>query len=169
MKQILKNKIKQSIYFLILLFFMLGCSSSIQQHPDVSQHPTAKEIVELVDDAAALVEENGTAAFDDFRELDSKWRYDDVYIYVFNMDNVNLFHPIENLDGADFATIPDEKTYEIVKNLTEVVKENESGWISYLWIAPNDTEETLKYSYAKAVIINGEAAFIGSGFHPKNY
>ena len=171
MKQILKNKIKQSSYFLILLFFMLSCSKKnyIQKHPEVSQHPTAKEVVELIDDAVDLLEEKGTAAFDDFREPDSKWRYDDIYLYIFTLEGVNLFHPREDLHGINFINIPDEQKSEIVKSIIEVVKTNKEGWVAFLWVAPNDTKESIKYGYAKEVIVDGKLSFIGAGFHPKNY
>ena len=149
---------------------MLSCSKySSQMHPDVSQHHTAKEIIELVDDAATLVEEKGIAAFDDFREQDSKWRYDNIYLYVFDSDGLNLFHPREDLEGNNLMHLKDEENFELVKGLIEIGKTNKEGWVSFMWVAPNDTETSRKLAYIKEAQLDGEIIFIGAGFHPKDH
>lgn len=52
--------------------------------------PTAPEaaarIEAMVNRAAALVEAEGAAAFAAFRERGSPWRFEDVYLFVFDLD-----------------------------------------------------------------------------------
>ena len=42
-----------------------------------------------------------------------------------------------------------------------------SGWVDYMFPKPGQTQPFLKWSYVKAVKINGTTGLIGAGFYPE--
>jgi signal transduction histidine kinase len=49
----------------------------------------------------------------------------------------------------------------------QMAQSNGSGWVDYMWPKPGKTKPSQKWSYVKAVQVDGTPAFIGAGFYPK--
>ena len=64
-----------------------------------------KRLVSFVEDAAALIEQKGEFAFQDFNVPGSKWLTDDYYIFVYTPDGTNVFHPVETSSSDVFSSI----------------------------------------------------------------
>ena len=42
------------------------------------------------------------------------------------------------------------------------------GWLGYMWPKADQTQPLQKWSYVKAVTIDGTAAYVGAGFYQDN-
>ena len=62
-----------------------------QQGPPQSEK--AKQVEALVTKAAALIDNKGKAAFEDFRKKDSEWFHTDTYLFVYDMNANVLLNP----------------------------------------------------------------------------
>ncbi|HTU52980.1 MAG TPA: cache domain-containing protein [Acetobacteraceae bacterium] len=127
----------------------------------------AKQIVTLVDKAAALIDSEGRAAFAEFRNADSEWMKGDTYLFVNDLNGKTLFHgSLPELEGTNVLGLKDSNGKLFIVEMVKVAKSKGSGWVDYLWPKPGHGQASEKWSYVKAVTIDGTAAMVGSGFYP---
>ena len=158
---------RKTLYSGILLFvgvtILLSPRISLSLEP---QSEEAKQTMALVDQAASLLQSKGTEAFTEFRKKDSKWLKDDTYIFVFNMNGIELFHPIEpELEGKNIVDLKDVNGKAYVQETIETAKTQGSGWIDYMLPKPGESEPSKKSSYFKKVKVGEETFIVGSGFY----
>lgn len=131
------------------------------------EHPEARELVALVDDAAALVTENGPeAACRTFHEEGSRWFHDETYVFILDMEGQALCHPAKpSLEGRGLIDLRDPHGRPIVRNFIRDLEDSESGWEHYLWPRPGGgTNFFWKTSYVRrAVGPRGVSYVVGSG------
>ena len=76
------------LFGVVYLFSFTGFSA------EPPQSEVAKQIVALVDRAAALIESKGKDAFPEFKKKDSKWYKGKTYVFVDDMNGTALVnHP----------------------------------------------------------------------------
>jgi signal transduction histidine kinase len=129
-----------------------------------------KRLVSFVEDAAALIEQKGELAFQDFNVPGSKWLADDYYVFVYTPDGTNVFHPVETqLIGRDLRNLRDMNGKPVIQMITDVAKKPDrdaSGWIFYLWEFKTQLTPLWKSSYVrKAVTPGGKTYLVGSGLY----
>jgi hypothetical protein len=129
-----------------------------------------KQLVRLVEDAAALIERRGTGAFHDFSLKGSKWLYDERYIFVYDDRGLVAFHPIEpELIGQDLSHFEDIQGRPVIARMMEIARRPEpdaSGWVFYLWEGTWHTRPQWKGSYVrKAIAPDGTVFLVGSGLY----
>ena len=158
---------RKTLYSGILLFvgviILLSprISSSLEPQSD-----EAKQTMALVDQAASLLQSKGTEAFTEFRKKDSKWLKDDTYIFVFKMNGIELFHPIEpELEGTNIIYLKDVNGKAYVQETIETAKTQGSGWIDYMLPKPGESKPSKKSSYFKKVKVGEETFIVGSGLY----
>jgi hypothetical protein len=77
---------------LALTMFVAAASPVFsQQGPPPSERE--KQVEVLVTKAAALIDNKGKAAFEDFRKKDSEWFHTDTYLFVYDMNANVLLNP----------------------------------------------------------------------------
>src|ERR1700730_1178986 len=85
-----------------------------------------KQLVALVEDAAALIELKGEAAFQEFGVPGTKWFYDDYYLFVYTPDGTNVFHPVApQLVGKNLIGLRDMNGKAVIRMIAEVGKKPE--------------------------------------------
>ena len=153
---------------LFILAASFGFSSSaFSQQPPPKSHK-AKHIVALVEKAASQIESKGKAVFPEFRKSGSKWRSGTTYLFVGDMNGVSLFNAgFPKLEGTNVLDLKDSNGKLINQALIQMAQSNGSGWVDYMWPKPGQTKPTQKWSYVKAVKVDGTPAYIGAGFYPK--
>jgi len=57
-------------------------------------------------------------------------------------------------------------THSAPRAFIEKVKASGSGWVDYMWPKPGETQPSRKWSYVKAVSVDGAPALVGAGFYP---
>ena len=151
---------------------LLGISSvafSQQSPPDSAK---AKQIVVLVQKAAALIDSlcplACRSAFSEFRKSGSEWRTGDTYLFLADMKGIALFNAgFPELEGTDLSGLKDANGKLINMELMKVVQSKGAGWVDYMWPKPGQTQPSQKWSYVKAVVVDGAPAYIGAGFYPE--
>lgn len=150
---------------------ILGCGVYLAGAPKVAttaKKMTASELIQLVHDAAALLEEKGENAFPEFRQKGSKWLHDDIYFYVWSMDGIRVFHAEKpEGEGHDVTGMTDVLGKPFGKMFLETAASPAGeGWIHAMWPEPYNIFPTWKSCYVKQVTFpSGIQYLVGSGVY----
>ena len=147
------------------LFGVIPAASS-QEAPPPSVEANHAEA--LVNNAAALIDSKGKAAFTEFGKPGSKWRNRDTYVFVADLKGTTLFHgAFPALQGDNRRSVKDSNGKLFVVEFENVVQSHGSGWVDYTFPKPGQSKPSQKWSYVKAVIIDGIPRYVGTGFYPQ--
>ncbi|HEX5625683.1 MAG TPA: cache domain-containing protein, partial [Saprospiraceae bacterium] len=128
-----------------------------------------RELVLLVQEAAALIRQKGVAAFNEFRESGSHWRQDERYIFVLDPDGTMLVHPDAEMEFKNQMQLKDIQGKFIIRGLLDAAMaiENKShGWYHYQWPVPGGLLPRWKSSYVERVATaDGKNYVVGSGMY----
>jgi len=149
------------IFGVVCLFSLPGFSA------EFSQSKEAKQIVALVDRAAALIESKGTDAFPEFRKKDSKWYKGKNYVFVNGVNGTALVNPPKpEIEGKNLIDMKDARGKAFMREFMETAKTKGSGWVDYWWPKPGEDKPSKKMSYIKkAKMPNGEMVIVGAGIY----
>ncbi len=146
------------------VMLMAGCANS--QQPPRSEE--AKRIEVMVDKAAALVERQGKAAFSEFRKRDGEWWFGNTYLFAYDQDlNVLLNPAFPQREGTNPRGEKDANGMAFHDEFLRVARAQGAGWVDYMFPKPGETQPSRKWSYVKAVNIDGTLGIIGAGFYPE--
>jgi methyl-accepting chemotaxis protein len=150
-----------------IAFLVVASSTFAQEAPPASDK--AKEIVALVEKAAALVNAKGSAAFSEFKKNGSEWRHDDLYLFGNDMKGVQILNAgFPEREGTDQSKFKDADGKLLYPEFMKVVQSSTgSGWVTYRFPKPGETQPSKKWSYLKAVHVDGKPGLIGAGFYPE--
>jgi cytochrome c len=139
--------------------------AGLAQGPSSEQ---AKRIEAMVNNAAALAESRGKAAFSEFRKPDSEWWFGSTYLFAYDQNlNVLLNPAFPKREGTNPRGQKDANGKAFHDEFLMVVQTKGSGWVDYMFPKPGQTQLSQKWSYVKAVNIDGTPAIIGAGFYPE--
>jgi cytochrome c len=143
----------------ICLFFSPAFSA------DPALPKEAKQIVALVEKAAALTESKGKAAFPEFQEKGSEWLKGETYIFIADMNGTILMHPANpEHETKSILDMKDANGKTFMREFVETAKTKGSGWVEYMWPKPGEKKPSKKLSYIKrAKMPNGETVLVGAG------
>jgi signal transduction histidine kinase len=150
--------------------FFLGRSSTVRHLPLPYLYEDTRQLVDLVESAARLLEQQGTGAFRAFDVRGSRWLNDTYYLFIYNAEGVCLFHPATpELVGKSLIKFRDMNGKPVVQWIRELGQRpepNASRWIFYLWEPRSDLTPTWKAAYVrKAVGPDGRVYLVGCGVH----
>lgn len=155
--------------FTALPLFKSGMKSPVADL-HIYDYRDTRLLVSLTGRAAALIEEKGEKAFESFRKHPKRWSLDgNSYIYVYDMDGVNLFHGgYPELKGKDLSELTDlhgkKPVNIIIDQLDNHGNINPHCWIHYLWVPPDAFNPVWKSSCNfKTTMPGGRKVFVGSG------
>lgn len=114
---------------------------------------TAEEAKALVDKAVALIEENGQEkAFQAFNDTKGAFVSKDLYIFVVDMSGTILAHGAKaDLIGKNLMELKDPDGKLIIKDMIEMSKTNDEGWVDYKWENPATKSIGNKSTYFRKV------------------
>jgi cytochrome c len=140
--------------------------------PAFSQQPAptsekAKQIEALVDKAATVIESKGKAAFPEFRKSGGEWMFGETYLFVYDTNlNVLLVAAFPQNEGKNQTGKTDSNAKLYHDEFVKVVQSRGSGWVDYMFPKPGQTQPSQKWSYVKAVMVDGVPGLVGAGFYP---
>lgn len=110
---------------------------------------TSLEVMHMVKVAIKLIEDDGEeAALPKIRDKNGPFVWKDSYVYVMHMDGMMVVHPFQpELEGINQIGLKDVKGKAFFAEMYDIVKENESGWIDYLWVKPNRLSPSIKVTF----------------------
>ena len=156
----------RGIFSAIALAVMLAPALAGEAPPSTKQ---AEAVEALVTRAAALIEKEGqAAAFTQFRNKDSEWLHGDTYWYAYDLKgNVLLNAAFPQREGTNIAGQKDTKGKPFQDEILRIAATEGSGWVSYMFPKPGQTEPSMKWAYVKRVTLSGTPGLIASGFYPE--
>lgn len=158
--------LKAIIFLTALVPIAMATPAFSQSSPPPSAK--AKQIEAMVDKAAALVDKEGKAAFDDFRKPNSEWRFGNTYLFAYDTKlNVLLNAAFPKREGRNMHGKKDANGKMMHDEFLKVVQTKGSGWVDYMFPKPGHTKPSRKWSYVKAMTVDGTPGLIGAGFYPQ--
>ena len=147
----------------VLAGLMMASPARSQEAPPPSDQ--ARRIEDLVNRAAALVDQRGRAAFDEFRKRDSQWWFGNTYLFAYD-DRLNvLLNPaFPRREGTNPGGEKDANGKMFHDAFLAKVRASGSGWVDYMFPKPGQTQPSHKWSYVKAFKADGMTGLIGAGF-----
>ena len=128
----------------------------------------AKQIVAMVEKAATLIDSKGKSIFPEFRKTGSEWRTGDTYLFVHDLKGVTLFNAgFPEREGTNTSNSKDSNGKLFLAEFAKVVQSKGSGWVDYMFPKPGQSKPSQKWSYVKAVNIDGTPGLVGAGFYPQ--
>jgi hypothetical protein len=129
--------------------------------------PTPPEaVVAKVNEACALLEKEGTAAFPKFSGKGGAFLYEGTYVWVHRLEDAEmLMHPIKyKMVGNKLIGLKDAKGKRFFVTMNDLVREKGEGWVEYFWPKPGTTESVRKISFVKKCKLpDGVEVVVGSG------
>src|SRR5436190_4269055 len=127
-----------------------------------------RDLVSLVEDAAALIEAKGDEAFKTFAQRDSRWLNADYYLFAYTLEGITVFHPVRpDLVGQNVMDLKDMNGKQIIRQITNIGRRpasDASGWVFYLWEDQTQLMPTWKAAYVRKVITRDHKIYVvGSG------
>ena len=122
-------------------------------------------IVEQVDDAVALIEKEGAAAYDTLRDDASGFLFYSAYVFVVDSSGVLLVNKAfpEN-EGRNLIDMEDIDGRQFVREML-AVPEDSAKWIHYKWPKPGDTRPSAKSSYVRRLKLGDDLLVVGAGVY----
>lgn len=151
-----------------LAIVMMTAPNQASAHENPPASAQARRIEAMVDKAAALVDARGRAAFAEFRKHGSEWWSGNTYLFAYDDDlNVLLNPAFPKREGMNMHGKTDANGKPMHDEFLRVVRAHGSGWVDYMFPKPGQTRPSRKWSYVKAITIDGKPGLIGAGFYPK--
>lgn len=155
---------------LVVLGAFTSNAQTVAVHSDQPyEQQETRALVALVNEAAALVQAKGEAAFADFRVSGSRWRQGETYIFVLDRDGNMLVHPDPAMEGKNQMDLKDINGRPIIQGLIAAVTTlpgKTEGWYHYEFPVPGGLLPRWKSSYVKLVVApSGKHYVVGSGMY----
>jgi signal transduction histidine kinase len=158
--------LKQTLIASALALMATVGHAGAQEAPPAS--PQAEKIQALVDKAAALVDKQGKAALAEFRKRDSEWWSGNTYLFAYDMKlNVMLNPAFPQREGTNAHGEKDANGVFFHDDFVKVVRAKGAGWVAYMFPKPGQTQASKKWSYVRAINVDGTPGLIGAGFYPE--
>jgi len=144
----------------------LAAESIAYCNSTASDHPTpAAVIVEKVNEACALLEKEGRAAFPKFQGKGSPFLFEGTYIVVQSTDGVVIMHPVlPKMVGTNSIAGKDKNGKRFAGIMNDVAQSEGSGWVDYYWPKPGTKEIGHKITFVKkCTMSDGTEVIVLSG------
>jgi hypothetical protein len=150
-----------------LLLTLAACSGS-GDGPDLSvyKYNDTRQLVRFVNAAAQKLQREGIAGLAEYKKPGA---HQDYYLYVYDLDGVNIFHAgMPELENRNLREIRDKDGKRALDLVFEAVNnpENPHGWVHYTWWEPGKFYPVPKSScHFRVSLPNGEEVIIGGGIN----
>jgi len=143
----------------------LTLTNSVRAQDAPPPSEQAKQIEDLVNRAAVLVDQRGRAAFDQFRKPDSEWWHGKTYLFAYDEHlNVLLNPAFPKREGTNPHGEKDANGKMFHDEFLKVVQTKGSGWVDYMFPKSGETQPSHKWSYVKGFKHEDLTGVIGAGF-----
>lgn len=114
---------------------------------------TPTEVMAKVKEAVKLIQDEGEeAALQKIRDPNGPFVWKDSYVFVLHTNGMLVAHPFwKDHEGTNVLEMKDPKGKAVFAEIIETVKDNDSGWVDYLWHKPNKRAPSHKVSFLMKV------------------
>jgi signal transduction histidine kinase len=163
---------RRTILGLVCFSALTFCLALVQAHAGLPEYKSqaTKDLVALVDAAAALTAKEGGKAFAQLRQKDSRWYKGDSYVFITAPDGTEIVNPaFPELEGKNLYELKDAFGKPYVKQFIKRAMDPKGPgwtWVHYLWHKPGKQPLSWKSSYIKRVkSSDGNTYLVGSGLY----
>lgn len=165
-----------STTFLSLAGITIACGNRSGRTLEITtarQVEDQQSLKNFVLDARYHAEKNYAQAIEDFRDENGPWRYDEVYLMIFDDTGKTHFHAgIPSFENQRIGLV-DLRTGEyIVDKLIAEGLKSEGGYVEYHFDNPSTSEKEEARKLTYVIPFNrsdsGPTLIIGAGFFPDN-
>lgn len=159
-----------STFFALLSIFISGCESKYEDLDlSVYQYRDTKDLVRFVYDASLKIKKDGLRSLDYFRNHRKLNDKPDRYLYIYDMNGVNIYHAgMPQLEGKNLSDLTDKngKKPYLMAIAALVDKNNPHAWMHYSWWEPGKFYPVPKSScHFKVTTPEGKELFVGGGLN----
>ncbi len=154
---------------IITTLFILWISSQLKSQTDLSRYQFREtiDLINYVESAADYFSVKGEEAFWDFDKKDSKWFFGNRYLFLYTLDGICVFHPVnKELQGQNVISLVDMNQKPVIQYIIDIASrlEKPNGWVHYLWAERGEIFPSWKSAYIMRVEgPDGIPYAIGSG------
>ncbi len=177
------NVLKKSLCVALCVAFVAVAATAVAEEEDpkvklakeseakakstATTKPTVEMIVKKVEAAAKMLKVEGVEGFKKLQGKDSEFIFAGTYLWIHDMKGVVRMHPIKyKLNGKNVMGLKDKAGKLFFAEMNKLVREKESGWVSYMWPKPGQKEASKKVSYVKICKIGeNDEIVIGCGVY----
>lgn len=153
---------------LSVLFLLLPVNTVHAGEKTVYAFQETRDLVALVEEAAAAIQQEGEKVFPDFRKEGGRWFQGDRYVFVWDLKGnryvfpPDLAHERQNLiDLKDVGGKPIGKMF-----VAAAANKKGRGWVHYQWNKPYELEPLWKSTYIlRTTSPSGNVYLVGSGIY----
>jgi cytochrome c len=139
---------------------LAACAASAKSKPSFSM------VQEKVEQACALLEKEGRAAFPKFKGKNSPFIFCGTYIWVHDLNGVMQLEPaIPRMEGMKLIDVKDGHDKRPFYEMNKLAEEKGAGWIDYWWPKPGTPTPSRKLCYIKLCKIDREDMVVGAGIY----
>ncbi|HQO63651.1 MAG TPA: cache domain-containing protein, partial [Syntrophorhabdus sp.] len=133
-------------------------------------HREGRQLINLVREAAKLIEQKGESCFSEFKKKGGKWLHGDTYVFVIDTKGFVFVNPSRpELEGKEQISLKDLMGKPFIRsfiNETTGYPFKNEGWTHYVWYKPGEEMAMWKTSYVKLVKApSGKDFIVGSGLY----
>jgi signal transduction histidine kinase len=123
-------------------------------------------VVDIVNDAAALIEKEGKNAFALLRDKAGPFIFMNTYVFVDIPEGVELVNPaFPNIEGKNLMDYKDTNGKLVVQDYISLALSKGAGWIDYLWPKPGEVTPSRKHTYVRKLVSGKETFIVGCGVY----
>ena len=123
-------------------------------------------VIDMVTDAVNRIEQLGEAAFPLFRDPTGPYIAKDAYIFVDDMNGVELVNPaFPNIEGKNLLALKDAQGKLVQQETLTLVRTSGHGWIDLMWPRPGESVPTQKSTYVSVANVKGQTYVVGCGVY----
>jgi len=123
-------------------------------------------IVDLVEQAARMLNKQGKAGFARLRDQSGKFVFMDTYVFVLALNGVEYVNPaFPNLEGRNLLNYKDAAGNFLVRDMIDKTQDATSAWVEYFWPRPGSGEAVKKLAYVRRVGVGDESMIVGAGLY----
>ncbi|MGZ3770929.1 MAG: cache domain-containing protein [Bdellovibrio sp.] len=123
-------------------------------------------VVDAVREAVGLIEKLGAQAFAQFRDPKGPFLAKDEYVFVYDTNGVNLvLPPFPNLEGRNLLSFKDTQGKYLIREMLELLKKQQAGWVEYMWPKPGESVSTQKSAFVSKAKLGDAWVLVGSGVY----
>jgi len=165
-----KNNFILTVFLLVGISLLQGCENHYKDLDlSVYQYRDTKDLVKFVYDASLILEKEGIKSIDYFKQNRKNYFSKDRYLYIFDMNGVNLFHAgMPQFEGKNLMEITDKNGKPIARLILEALdnSNNPHAWVHYSWWQPGKFFPVPKSScHFKVTTPEGRELYVGGGLN----
>jgi signal transduction histidine kinase len=123
-------------------------------------------VQDVVDRAAAAIEQEGRAAFPRLRDKTGPFLFIETYVFVDAPDGTELVNPVQpSLEGKNLMEHLDAKGKPLVKEYIGEALSHGTAWVDYEWYRPGSNEPASKHTYVRKAIYGKDVFIVGAGYY----